>query len=743
MNTKLILAILLICMAGLLFGSENPADMDEMQRRSQELKALSERFKADKGFEGVIETNTEVMKLSHFRGNFKDIDMTGVSDTLAFRQVCNKIISKLLPYIGAKENQLDAGKISISSTSTRTRYQQRVNGYPIEGNGYLNIFYDFDRNRFTILNVTVDIASIPLSRTVTQEDAFKIARTAFEQTELCNDSTPPWRSKSVILYKSRIMNGEEQPYRLYWRITFPNVSYYVDAETSEWFQEGYVVNNMYTYTVQGSTYSTTSGFPSLSFQPMKGIEISNGGLVSYTNEDGTSLFPNVPDASYQVTLQSDRYSIRSVNSPNILTVSNVTPNEPNNYQTPLYDVLSSGNSVSLYAPNIYYHIYEQDQMFQKNHEEFNEAIYPIIVNDDPDMSSILGLFDPRISEIHLYNGRNSHTIRHEASHFFTYRVMGYHQFYESFEPINASHFQAMDEAFAEYWLSVGINSTVHDDGDELDIQGVDVNDVYTTYNSQQLPFNEGFYSYYFNRYPIASAWWTLRSNPIFGSPDPISQVKAFDKALVEVLATDVDVSFSDRYKPRYFYNLLMAKYSTDNQTWTLNDKQIAIKDAYISRGLNFYPKVESISEYSKDRNVFGLNEPVHVKISNCPQNTAANIYIVKHNEYTYTDGALLPTLSSHFPSGFSPLTSVVTSPLGEWEGFLWTTAEEGEFDIIVDFGSPSTPDGIIRFSFSGANVMDGFDGRTMPGFRVTGLAGIATNSLNELYTSSLQIAISD
>ena len=96
MKTKLILAILLICMAGLLFGSEIPADMDEMQRRTQELKALSERFKADKGFEGVIETNTEVMKLSHFRGNFKDIDMSGVSDTLAFRQVCNRIISKLL-----------------------------------------------------------------------------------------------------------------------------------------------------------------------------------------------------------------------------------------------------------------------------------------------------------------------------------------------------------------------------------------------------------------------------------------------------------------------------------------------------------------------------------------------------------------------------------------------------------------------------------------------------------------------
>jgi len=42
----------------------------------------------------------------------------------------------------------------------------------------------------------------------------------------------------------------------------------------------------------------------------------------------------------------------------------------------------------------------------------------------------------------------------------------------------------------------------------------------------------------------------------------------------------------------------------------------------------------------------------------------------------------------------------------------------GDYDIIVDIGSPTTPDGFIHFAFSGANVMDGFDGRTKPGFSV-------------------------
>jgi len=92
---------------------------------------------------------------------------------------------------------------------------------------------------------------------------------------------------------------------------------------------------------------------------------------------------------------------------------------------------------------------------------------------------------------------------------------------------------------------------------------------------------------------------------------------------------------SYRYKPRYFFNLLMKEVATDTQAWTLNDQQIATTDAN-----------------------------------------------------------------------------------GEWDGQIWVATEEGEYDIIVDIGSPTTPDDTIHFAFSGTNVMDGFDGRTEPGFMV-------------------------
>jgi hypothetical protein len=131
--------------------------------------------------------------------------------------------------------------------------------------------------------------------------------------------------------------------------------------------------------------------------------------------------------------------------------------------------------------------------------------------------------------------------------------------------------------------------------------------------------------------------------------------------------------------------------------------------------------VESISGGQKGKNIFGLNEPVHVKVSDCPQNTRINIYVVKHDEYTYSDGATISTLSNYFPIGFTPHTTAITDPNGEWSGLIWNipaSGAEGDYDIIVDIGSPTSPDGVIHYAFSGANVMDGFDGRLQPGFSV-------------------------
>ncbi len=460
---------------------------------------------------------------------------------------------------------------------------------------------------------------------------------------------------------------------------------------------------------------------------MAGIEVINGDYQDFTNQSGEISFPNPPDNTYQVSMLSDRFSIWSEGVSEILHINGFnayTQIDSLNYESCLEDsIASSVNAYSYYAPNIFHHIAGQDSLFCKLSNNFSAIGYPSIINDSQSMGSSLGLFDPLLHEIKFINGLNSHVIRHETSHFFTYYTTNFHQFYESTNPINEKLYQAMDESFAEYWLSVGIRSTTHNYGIPHDILSYDVNDIYTFYNSQLLPLNEDFYSWFDNRYPIASTWWSLRNNPLFGIPNQVTGVNAFDDILVKTLRQDVDPSFISRYKPRYFYNLLMQRVADNMQTTGLNDKQRAIDAAYSSRGLHFNPQVESISSMNKTRNIFNLNEPVHVKVSNCPQNTRINIYVIKHGDYPYLDGALTSNLSDYYAHGFTPNTTAITNSSGEWSGLIWTTpsSEEdalGDYDIIVDIGSPTTPDGIIHFTFSAANVLDGIDGRTQPGFRV-------------------------
>ena len=244
MKTRVFLAILLLTVVAILYCSDDPSENAEYQRKTRELKALSERFKAETGFEGTIEYDYDNMKLSSFRGGFTDIAFPATQDTTIIRQSFERVVDKMLPYISATRAQLKKSSMFSNLWGIGTRYQQFVNGYPIEGGGYMNVSYTPKQNRIDILNDIVDIKQVAILNTISEAAAFKIARTAFEQTEYCNELTPTWRSKTVIQYKSRQVNGKAQPYRLCWRVTFPGLSYYIDAETSEWFHEGYVINDL-------------------------------------------------------------------------------------------------------------------------------------------------------------------------------------------------------------------------------------------------------------------------------------------------------------------------------------------------------------------------------------------------------------------------------------------------------------------------------------------------------------------
>lgn len=299
------------------------------------------------------------------------------------------------------------------------------------------------------------------------------------------------------------------------------------------------------------------------------------------------------------------------------------------------------------------------------------------------------------------------------SHFFTYHLMGSHQFYESLNPNyeEIDQYQAMDEAFAEYWLSIGIDSTTHTYGSPIDIQSYSINNIHQLYAPPLSVLDESFYSWYDNRYPIASVWWTLRENHVFGEPDPFTDTKAFDSILVRLLKRAIAIDDSLRYKPRYFYNRLM-KYFNDNSPLTHNILQNEIDKAYSDKGLFFTPKVISAGianpTEDKDKNMFRVGDPIYMKAINCPQNTPVTIYIVEDQEYT--DGMSISTLN--------PLCEVngTSNSDGVWSSStpLMTALTPGDYDILVDIGN----NGVLHFAYEEANVRDGFDGLDEPGFTI-------------------------
>ncbi|PKN72678.1 MAG: hypothetical protein CVU50_05935 [Candidatus Cloacimonetes bacterium HGW-Cloacimonetes-3] len=237
---------------GEIYHRENPAFSAEYQRKSRELKALSERFKADTGFVGIIDYNYNEMRLQSFDGVFSDIKIVAAEDTLALRPAFDTILTKLLPFSMAPRDQLVKSSIGRKGSAYATDYVQIANGYKVEGAGFISIRYFPETKKFSIGNSAVDIPQEPIGIIISEEAAFTIARTAFEQTGLCNEFTPIHRSRTVLLYKSRQLNGQYLPYKLYWRVSFPSISYYVDVETSEFFSERYVINDQQTYTVNKS-----------------------------------------------------------------------------------------------------------------------------------------------------------------------------------------------------------------------------------------------------------------------------------------------------------------------------------------------------------------------------------------------------------------------------------------------------------------------------------------------------------
>ncbi|MDY0127465.1 MAG: T9SS type A sorting domain-containing protein [Candidatus Cloacimonadaceae bacterium] len=698
---------------------------EEYTQKQAILNERAVRFKAETGFEGDITFNHQDMKFSQLYGIFNDIRLTAPQDTISAEGAFDKVLLKITPFISAREGQLIPSIIERSQYMVSKKWEQKINGYSVHPGGIISISYNIDTQEFIINDSTVDIPNTPIPINISKEDAKQIMINEYKKSEYYNGRVRGSSQEPSIAYNRISTSKDPLQYRLYWSMMFFQVSFSIDVETLEIHQHmNIMMYNM--LAVKGKTYKPT--ISGLVFDPttppessLRGINVMNGDQNGFTDPNGCIQLSLSPQENYKVSLRSERWDIRSIyNESNSLNVDYYTEIDPMSYETNVLDFIDTQDELnpappSLYAANIYYHLQNQDDFFTERSPSFSSVTYPVIYNDNEALpaNDWGGVFEVNYNTgtvaIHYYNGFNPYIIMHELSHFYTFNRMNS----LTFSGVASTMLdKAMDEAFAEYWLGRGLvtNSHIRNyNGNSIAIDLLDIYDIHSSaiYNNLSLTLNEDFYSWYYCGMPIAAVWEDIRTSLWFDD---------FDIKLLGAL-TSITVNDQDLSKPRYFYNVLMRT-STPNA-------QMIIDKAYSGRGFHFTPQVESYSEADRSRNVFSPGDQVHAKITKAPQNTPFDVYVIRHDDYTYVDGANVSTLTPHLASGFSnPITGNRTDNEGKWSGLIWTIPTElenvdGGYDIIVNFGSPEAPDNRIHFTYTAANVMDGFDGLHVPGFTVT------------------------
>jgi hypothetical protein len=90
-------------------------------------------------------------------------------------------------------------------------------------------------------------------------------------------------------------------------------------------------------------------------------------------------------------------------------------------------------------------------------------------------------------------------------------------------------------------------------------------------------------------------------------------------------------------------------------------------------------------------------------------------------------GAIGIAMPSAFEVDHNPVCIVdTTNSTGVWAGGIPFSKllPQGDYDIIVNVGSPTAPDSTLHLVFAKDNVIDGVDGLTGPGFTKTGTGDI-------------------
>jgi len=702
MKTKVLITMLVIMLCTAVFASEDSSDPAEQWRKTQELNERAARFKAETGFEGHIGYNLQSMQFSTISGNFMDIEVTAPQDTVFMRNVFDQVVSKVLPYISAREGQLIRRQLSKNIFGISVSYYQDVNGYPVFGAGSLKISYISQVKLFSIANSTVPILDDYVSPVLTNEDAIRIYAKTVPDDELLNlfsNRSPKFSLSYCNIHEYKF--DIEPVYRLCW-VGGSGRKLVIDSVSGEIYVNEPAVVHSLTVNTNGTALldSDNNGNMDVSCKMFHDTRVyadcDGNGREQYTDIHGNTLFEGLVVSNIKAYLESSMITMFDGSS-------DLAPQFIKYPSDPLNPVITFDYYNYIGNPsNQYYHANKYidwlcDSVFT------NPFQYPqlgIITGCTmPEQGKYFHL--DSVVKINHGSGMYNSTVCHEMTHALVYHQLN-QNFFNPF-PLNVQNeilYAGMDEAFSIYFPSAYRDDATYwwplrtiELSDSLTVTSVYNNTEYTPSNTT---LNEDFYSYYGCREPIASAWWDLRTR--LGA-------LTFDQMLTSVLANQIVSSFPDRYKPRYFYNILMSNSS--------HATQLIIDKAYSNRGLHFTPRVISAGSNNpnKEKNKFRIGDPVHVKITNCPQNTPLTVYIVEDQDYT--DGMNISSLSILYSRS---LSAVDIGDDGSWTGELCNSDSlgGGEYDILVDIGN----NGVLHFAYNDANIRDGFDGLTGHGFTV-------------------------
>ena len=729
----LIFIVLLLAISS-AYADGYPAEEAEHWEKVRQMDQLAERFKAETGFTGYISHDISRMCFGYYQGKFTGIQITATADTASFRAAFDQILDRVLPYTFAKREQLTQSRINDNLGIIQTDYYQQVNGYRVEGIGRLTINYEIGRNAFAIGNGTVELPDNDVMQALSYEDAVRIYDEHVEDDE----TTKSFRRRRpfLTLFYSNIYNDWEgdtrSEYRLCWVGGYTRCIY-IDAHTGQVYKT--VNKTKFNYQVNvtakvmldsdnSASFSTTS-VPLDSTWVQALCDTMTVPVIDFTDNNGYYNFQCNTISGIESYLNSDCGIVVLEN--NNSAVMDNTSNLPNiNYD---YSNIQGNPS------NLYYHALRYRDKIKRLFALINTSIYydsthiePVILANYSLGVGENGSYTPNsgtngIIKITAGNGNYNSTLCHEMTHDIVYRDLSFNFFNNS----SNQDLDCMDETFSSYFPCMHRNNKNYRSQHYTRCLG---DSLLTVAKIKKLEYptsniNEDIYGFYHMRFPLASAWWDIRN--IF--PFTTTEFNAIDTLLVNSLnrvQNEIPQNNAYRYKPRYFYNILMSRVDNNSTSWPLNNKQIEINNAYNERGFHFYPEVMSAVSANLNnpvgRETYNVLDSVYVHIKNCPQNTLVKVSVVPDMDYGNVEASGIDMPSAIEVDGNPVCIVATTDSTGVWAGAIpfSNMLPQGVYDIIVDVGSPTAPDGRLNLVFANDNIIDGVDGLQEPGFTKIG-----------------------